>query len=135
MRMRTRVLVAVSVAAVGLLVAAASALGFISGLTADSTATLSVNGTMATVSGTVQCDPGETVFVETRLRQVKGPSITEGFGGDVPVNCDGTVQSWSAIIQTPTGASWKTGKATLGAFVEDQDNFIEIQRTVRLVKG
>ena len=135
MRMRTRVLVAVSVVAVGLLVVAASALGFISGLTANSTATLSVNGTMATVSGTVQCDPGETVFVETRLRQVKGPSITEGFGADIPVTCDGTVQSWSTIIPTPTGAVWKTGKATLGAFVEDQDNFIEIQTQVRLTKG
>jgi hypothetical protein len=135
MRARTRLFVAGLVVAVGLLVAAASALGFISGLTANSTATLSVNGTMATVSGTVQCEPGETVFVETRLRQVKGPSITEGFGGDIPVTCDGTVQSWSTIIQAPTGAAWKTGKATLGAFVEDQDNFIEIQTQVRLTKG
>ena len=134
MRMRTRVLVAVSVAAVGLLVAAASALGFISGLTANSTATLSVNGTMATLSGTIQCDPGQDTFLAARLRQVKGPSITEGEN-EMPWTCDGTVQSWSMIVQAPTGASFRTGKATLGAFAEDNDNSIEIQRQVRLVKG
>jgi hypothetical protein len=133
MHMRRGVLIAVLVTAVGLLVAAAPALGFISGLTADPTGTLSVNGTMATVSGTVQCSPGAN-FVEVRLRQIKGPSITENFG-ETPITCDGTVQSWSAIVQTPTGAAWKTGKATLGAFIEDVDNSIEIQRTVRLTKG
>ena len=133
MRMRTRVFVAVSVVAVGLLVAAASALGFISGLTANSTATLSVNGTMATLSGTIQCDPGPA-FLAARLRQVKGPSITEGEN-EMPWTCDGTVQSWSIIVQAPTGSSFRTGKATLGAFAEDNDNSIEIQRQVRLVKG
>lgn len=92
-----------------------------------------VNGTAATVSGTVQCEPGNA-FVAVRLRQVKGPSITEGFN-EIDFVCDGTVQPWSFVIQTPLGAKWKTGKATLGAFAEDADNFIEIQTTVRLTKG
>jgi hypothetical protein len=132
--MRRGVAIAVLVASVGLLVAAAPALGFISGLTAGPTVTLSVNGTMATVSGTAQCSTPGGNAVQVRIRQVKGPSFTEAFG-ETPISCDGTVQSWSAIVQTPTGATLKTGKATLGAFIEDADNFIEIQRTVRLTKG
>ena len=133
MQARRRVLVAALVAAVGLLVAAAPALGFITGLTANSTATLSVNGTAATVSGTVQCEPGNA-FVAARLRQGSGRSFTEA-SSEIDFVCDGTVQPWSFILSTPQGAKWKPGKATLGAFAEDADNFIEIQTTVRLTKG
>jgi hypothetical protein len=115
------------------LVAAAPALSFITGLSANSTGTLTVNGTVATVSGTVQCEPGDA-FVAARLRQPSGRTFTEGFG-EIEFVCDGTIQSWSFLIPAPLGAKWKTGKATLGAFAEDADNFIEIQTTVRLNKG
>jgi Family of unknown function (DUF6299) len=130
--MRRRVLIAVLVVSVGVLLAAVPALGFVSGLTADSKGTISVGGTMVTVSGTYQCD-GDTGEMGVRVRQIKGPSFTEGFF-EGPAVCDGTVQTWSAIITAPTGATWKSGKATLGAFVEDIDNFVEIQTTIRLGK-
>lgn len=133
MNVRRGVLVVTLVVAVGLLVAAAPAWSFISGLTADSTGTLSVNGTSATVSGTIQCDPGPA-FLAARVRQAKGRTFTEGEN-EMDFVCDGTVQSWSMIISTPQGVAWKTGKATLGAFAQDNNDSREIQTTVRLNKG
>jgi Family of unknown function (DUF6299) len=135
MRVRRGVLVVTLVVAVGLAISATAALGFVSGLTANSNATLSVSGTVATVSGTVQCfnEDGD-IEVDARLRQPRGRTFTEGFGDTVAV-CDGTVQSWTMLITTPQGATWKTGKATLGAFAEDIDGFREVQTTVRLNRG
>jgi hypothetical protein len=134
MQGRGRVLIVALVVAVGLLVAAAPALSFITGLTADSTATLSVSGTTATVSGTVQCEPGSNAFVAARIVQTSGRSFTEA-DNFTEIICDGTVQPWSLIITAPLGAKWKPGKAIVGAFAEDGDNEIEIQTTVRLNKG
>ena len=134
MHVRRGVLVATLLVVVGLLVTAAPAWSFINGLTADPTATLSVGGTSATVSGTIQCDPGQDTFLAVRLRQAKGRTFTDVDTG-MPFTCDGTVQTWSFVLSTPQGAAWKTGKATLGAFAEDNDNSKEIQTTVNLKKG
>ena len=134
--MRRGFLVAVLVVAIGLLVAVAPAFGFVVGLTADSKATLSGNGTTATVSGTIQCTPdsGNVAFVDAFLIQGKGQKVTFGDGFTL-VTCDGSVQPWSAIVSLPQGGAWKTGKASLMVEADDQNSFLTTQTTVRLTQG
>jgi hypothetical protein len=136
MHMRRGVLVAALVVVIGLLVAAAPALGFVTGLTVDSKATLSGNGTTATVSGTIQCtpEPGNVAFIDAFLIQGKGQQVTFADGFTL-VTCDGSVQPWSAIVSLPQGGAWKPGKASLTADASDQDSFLTTQTTVRLTKG
>jgi hypothetical protein len=129
--MRAKILLVTLLAGVGLLVSAPSALSFISGLTVKGTAPLSVNGTSATVSGTIQCSPG-AAFIDVQLVQGKGSTTTIGDTEGTQVVCDGSVQSWSTIVSVPQGGAFKPGQATARVFAEDIDNFREIQTTIRL---
>jgi hypothetical protein len=131
MRTKTKILVVTLLAGVGLLVSAPSALSFISGLTVNGTAPLSVNGTSATVSGTIQCSPG-VAFIDVQLVQGKGSTVTIGDADEQQIVCDGSVKSWSAIVSVPQGTAFKPGQATVRVFADDADNFREIQTTIRL---
>jgi hypothetical protein len=87
----------------------------ISGLTFNNTAPLSVNNTVATVTGLVTCDPTDgTVNVGVTIFQGKGRQLIIGSGGETqacPVG-GGTI-SWTVLVTASPGQTFQKGPASV----------------------
>src|SRR5262245_49556654 len=71
------------------------------------------------VSGTVQCDPGHSLFVAASMFQAVHQQLAQaGYG--VFVFCDGTVQTWiSGPLFNSSGVEVKPGNAVTQGFAID----------------
>lgn len=93
---------------------AATAYAAVSEITIDRTAELSPGHLHATLTGTVTCDAGETVFLSGQIIQPKGAS----GAGFTQVVCEGTPQPYSIDVSTggsfpfPPSGVFKNGKAS-----------------------
>jgi hypothetical protein len=92
----------------------ATASAAVSQLTLDPTAQLSPGQLHAYLTGTITCDPGDSVSLSGQVVQPKGAS---GFGSTTPV-CDGTPQAYKIDVggggfPFPGGSGiFKPGKAS-----------------------
>jgi hypothetical protein len=75
---------------------AGSAFAAVSDLTMDSTAALSPGRLHATLTGTVTCDAGTTVFLGAQIVQ---SGVASGYGGS-SLACDGKAQEYTADVST-----------------------------------
>jgi hypothetical protein len=81
--------------------------------TFDFTATLSADRTMATVTGTLSCNPivsGSGVLT-VKLHRVVGGLTIQGVGFSAPVTCTGTPQPWSVTAES--GSAYVPGPANV----------------------
>jgi hypothetical protein len=103
-------------------------------MTVDPNASLSGNGAVATLTGTVTCNrPADFTEIDVFLSQKVGRFAITGFGSGNPA-CGSTPTTWSADVAGQTGRfSGGTISAQVSAFACDQiscgDTFI--QTTVR----
>ena len=66
---------------------------------------------VATISGTIRCEGGQS-FVGGSLTQQVGESVVEGFFSVNDASlCDGTLRTWTAEV-TPTEGQFTEGRAT-----------------------
>jgi hypothetical protein len=86
---------------------AGSAFAAVSDLTMDSTAALSPGRLHATLTGTVTCDAGTTVFLGAQIVQ---SGVASGYGGS-SLACDGKAQEYTADVSTGGSGVFKTGWA------------------------
>ncbi len=105
-------LLRISLTVLIVLVSGAVALAFIDAITVDRNVQLSLNRTVAQVSGLIQCTAGDTAFVDVTIFQSKGKGLQAG-SGNTTVTCDGTVQAWSVLAPILFGTSYSPGPATL----------------------
>jgi hypothetical protein len=86
---------------------AGSAFAAVSDLTMDTTAALSPGHLHATLTGTVTCDAGTTVFLSGQIVQ---SGVASGYGGS-SLACDGKAQEYNVDVSTGGSGVFKTGRA------------------------
>lgn len=68
---------------------------------------------VASVSGTVQCDPLSTAYVDVQLVQTRGGATATGTAKTFEAFCGPTPTRWSVEVTSETAAGFKAGRATL----------------------
>lgn len=106
-----RLLLVLMVAAVpALFIGGSPAVAATSQLTIDRNATLSPGGTLATVTGTITCTPGENFKIAVRVSQQQGTALNSA-SGTTPISsvniCTGTSQTWQ--VQASTNGGFASG--------------------------
>jgi hypothetical protein len=84
--------------------------------TIDPRATLSADRTMATVTGTVSCNPlvsGGFSVLSVAIQEVVGRLPVQGFGSTSIPTCTGASMPWSVTTQTST--AYVPGPASVSA--------------------
>jgi hypothetical protein len=103
-------------------------------VTINGTGTFTAYG-VVTVGGSVTCENAETPGLDVAVTQRVGRFLIRGFGFAEGIQCDGTAQSWQAIVSGETG-KFGGGQVTVDAFASACGVFSCAQdfetRTVRL---
>jgi hypothetical protein len=86
-------------------------------------ASLQLGGTVAVVTGFVQCTAGDAAIVSVRVVQTKGQRFIEGIAGSGFFTCTGGLQPWTVAVPVSIGGAFKNGKASsLGTALDFTDN-------------
>ncbi len=97
------------------LVAASPAFAGISDFAINRNATLSPGGLLVTMTGTVMCPVGETVFINVSVVQIEHGQLVANAGGSTFFFCSGAVDPWtvtgSPIIPMHPGSASASASA------------------------
>ena len=74
------------------------------------------------VKGTVQCTPGHSTFVTGSVTQFVVNRLAQTLYNNF-VNCNGTIQDWTAALINVSGVPLKPGRAAVSAFAVDFTDF------------
>ena len=84
---------------------------------------MQIEGTVAVVTGFVQCTAGDTVDISSTVIQVKGQLLIEGFGDSGSITCTGSLQLWSVAVQVAIGGAFKHGQTSSLSSAFDTTDF------------
>ena len=112
--------VAAAALALGAGVAQAATSGSITGFTVDPKATLSSDRTQESVTGTITCLSGESVFLSSQVSEVVG-RLQRTASGAGSVSCTGASQSWSVTFSSGTGLPLLPGPANISVIAMDMN--------------
>jgi hypothetical protein len=110
--MKTRLVLVALIGALAMAVGTSGASAAITSFSVNDKASLQQDGTVAVVTGFVQCTAGDTVDISSTVIQVKGQLLIEGFGDSGSITCSGSLQMWSVAVQVVIGGAFKHGQAS-----------------------
>jgi hypothetical protein len=84
----------------------------VTGFSVNGRASLQLGGTVAVVTGFVECTTGDAVIVSVMVVQTKGQLFTEGIAGSGFLTCSGGLQPWTVAVPVLIGGAFKPGKAS-----------------------
>jgi hypothetical protein len=94
-------------------------------------AELSVNNTVATLSGTVACnDFGQNATVTVEILQPSGRSLRIGLSAGNLATCSAGPEFWEAPVLLASGQTWKNGPADATVIITTPND--AVQQRVRL---
>jgi len=131
---KTRLLLVAALGAAAMVVGASSASAAITSFTVNDRASVQVGGTVAVVSGFVNCDAGDTVEVSSAVFQNKGQLVVQGFGNTASFICTGNLQMWSVAVEVEIGEAFKHGQASSvsSAFDLTDGTFVSVDQNLKL---
>ena len=109
---RPRLFLVALIGAGAMVAGTSSASAAITSFSVNDKAALQLDGTVAVVTGFVQCSPGDTVDISSTVIQTKGQLLVEGFGDSGSITCTGSLQPWSVAVQVAIGGAFKHGQAS-----------------------
>lgn len=106
----------------------------ISGLTFNPTAQLSLGNTDATMTGLVTCAPTDaSLSIFAQIVQGQGSRFTSGFGfTNVTCPVGGGTTSWTDVVSTSQGQTFKTGQASAFVSASSATQFVNVAGNIKL---
>ena len=126
MRFKTRLVVVGAIATLAIAIGAGNASAVISTYTVNPKATLSADGTVVTLTGTITCDFGDSIFNFFQVTEVVGRTIRQAqasFFFPPWLICAGASQSWSQSLFTFGTLPFLPGRAELHTIPFDDTDF------------
>jgi hypothetical protein len=109
---KPRLFLGALIVALAMVAGTSSASAAITSFSVNDKAALQLDGTVAVVTGFVQCTAGDTVDISSTVIQTKGQLLAEAFGDSGSITCTGSLQAWTIAAQVVIGGAFKHGQAS-----------------------
>jgi hypothetical protein len=122
---KPRLLLIALIGSLTMLASTSNASAEVTSFSVNSRAALQLGGTVAVVTGSMECTAGDAVIVTVMIVQTKGQLFTEGIAGSGFVTCTGGQQLWTVFVPVFIGGAFKHGKASSFSYALD---FTDVMR-------